>query len=115
MSDFEAILSSAAAEAQSTLGEAFIGPDGKSYTGVFRSASAFELAAIGQEMSGHGFNDKTAMVVAATRTQFTTAPYNWRRKKLFRTSPRQECNIVSVNADDRFWYVFPVTFNQPNA
>ncbi len=114
MSELDSILTTAAAEAQAVLGESLTGPDGRPYTGVFRSASAFEQAAAGQEMQSHGYGDKTLMVVAITRAQFGAPPYDWRRKKLFRGStPPQEFSILTLNTDDRFWYIFPIVFRQP--
>jgi hypothetical protein len=122
MSYFD-LLKSAATEAQSLLAQmqgmepASAGnvlKDGAYYTCTPRAANAFELAAAGQEMGSHGFNDKSMLILSFTRDQFTGAPLNWRRGKLTLLQPAaQECTVVSVNTDDPLFYVLPVIVRGP--
>jgi hypothetical protein len=117
-SEFTAILTAAATEAESHVGEQFIGPDGKTYIGTFKAADAFDLAAAGLQMESNGFPDKTIMALTCSKTQFTVPPYSWRRSstKLVRqSSPIQKFTVASVTADDPLFFGFVLTHNQPAA
>jgi hypothetical protein len=118
------IISDAATEAQgylvqiqgmaSTAAGNFVGPDGKTYTMVFRAADAFEQQAAGMEMQSHGFGDKSLVIATATRTQFSVAPLGWRRLSGTRLIPAPACpvTIISVATDDPNHYVFNCVVRQ---
>jgi hypothetical protein len=105
--EFSAILTGAATEAESHVGELFLAPDGHTYTGTFKAANAFDLAAAGLEMEPNGFPDRTVMALTMTRVQLANPPLSWRRAKnpLVRlSSPQQHCLVASVTADDPLFY-----------
>lgn len=95
----------------------FVGPDGRTYTLVFRSADAMEGAASGMDMQGHGFGDKSLVIATGARSQFDAVPYSWRRAHGTRLVPQptQDFTILSVAIDDPLHYVFAMVFRQPAA
>lgn len=95
--------------------DTFIGPDGRSYSGVFRAASVFESQAVGSEMESHGFKDAEVMVVSATRTQFNAPPLGWRRQYLNRLKPAQKCLVASISVSDSLLYAFVLIYRQGSA
>lgn len=119
-----ALLPAAAREAQGLLAQlqgmdasaegSFVGPDGRTYTLLFRAADAFETQAAGREMSQHGYLDRSVVIATATRDQFTSPPVDWRRKTGTRLvpAPAQECTIASMSTDDPLHYVFVLLFRQ---
>lgn len=90
------------------------GPDGASYTGVFRAARPDELAVPGLQMTSHGFEGKTAHIVSLTRDQFSAEPLAWRGRSFTRTLPEPvEMEVVSVNADEFFVYLVALARQNP--
>jgi hypothetical protein len=89
-----------------------IGPDGRRYTGVFRSASAFEVAAAGSEMETHGYKDGEVMILTIPQAQFAFIPRNWRRQNLTRISPAQNCRVASITITDSLLYGFVLFYRQ---
>jgi hypothetical protein len=86
----------------------FIGPDGRTYTSVGRAADAFEIAALGRQMTTHGKEQKSARVHTITRDQFDAAPmsWEWQTCSILYPAPATQATIASVSDDDPLFYVF---------
>jgi hypothetical protein len=108
----------AATEAQSVIAQLqgvalngfnFVGPDGRSYLMVFRTADAFE-----SQQLAHGYQDRSTVMATATRAQFSAPPLDWRRKKGTRTipAPPKDAIIASVDDSDALHYTFTLLVKQ---
>ena len=72
------------------------------------AANAFQLEALGYEMTEHGYRNQSLFIFTATRTQFASDPRTARQTKLIRPSDPGDYTIHSVHAEDPLHYVFIV-------
>ena len=116
-------LQNAATEAQGLLAQGlgmaegaagnFIGPNGQTYTMIFRAADAFESQGAAREMVQHGYNDRSVVIATATRSQFAAVPLDWRRKKGTIVFPAaQDALISDVSERDPLFYIFVMLVRQ---
>jgi hypothetical protein len=91
-----------------------IGPDGESYSAVFRPADAIDAQSVDREMTGHGYNEHSVMVATLTRDQFDAAPTDWKRKQATRIvpAPARVFTVSSVSTDDPVHYVLILVSKQ---
>lgn len=116
-------IAAAAAECQTILAKVggmdddaagnFVGPDGRTYTLVFRAADAFETQAAGLEMQQHGHGAQSIVIATGTRDQFDAAPLGWRRQKGTMLVPfRRDALISTIAIDDPYHYTFVMIVRQ---